>query len=201
MPRALLAPRVDGAAPPRRPAAGRLPHADARRRPRPGRPARVPAPRRRAPHRLERHRAPAAAARARVHRRPRDVGLVPARPEPGESTSAPTAHQARSRPRLRRRAGAPAHAPRQPRRRPALRHRRRHRAPGARRPPRTCCTCCSAWRRGRPKSAAGATDLRDLLARRPAHDQAPLDACSSSPTSSASPAGRSRSASWRSATR
>ena len=48
------------------------------------------------------------------------------------------------------RAGAAAHAPRQPRRRAALRHRGRHGDPGARRPPATCCTCCSAWRSGRP---------------------------------------------------
>ena len=105
------------------------------------------------------------------------------------------------RARLRRRAGAPADAPRQPRRRPALRHRGRHRPAGARRPPSTCCELLQRMAARPAEAAAGATDLRDLLLAAPAHDQAPLDASSSSPTSSARRAGRRRSASWRSATR
>ena len=93
------APRVDGDAPSRRPAARRLPHAVPRLRARPRRPARVPVSRRRAAHRLERHRAPADAVRARVQRGSRSHRVVPARPQPvGRFRLAATCASARCRP-------------------------------------------------------------------------------------------------------
>ena len=198
----LQAPRVDGDPPARRPAAGRLPHPDARRRPRPGRPARVPAPRRRAPHRLERHRAaadsPTCASSPKTASSPPGSCSTSRRSvDFGSATAAPSgASPATSSPcsRACSRATATGSAP------------------------------CSTATRSTPscRRAAAALHVLDLLQRhggtagrvgrrldrparpadrRPAPDQAPLAASSWSPTSSARPAGRRRSASWRSATR
>ena len=193
---------MDGDPPPRRPAAGRLPHPVARRRHRPGRPARIPAPRRRAPHRLERHRAAADALRAPVHRRPRAHRLVPARPVGQRRLRLGRRHQAGGVDRLRRAAGARAHAPRQPRRRDALRQPGRRRAAAAQRRACTCWTCCSAC----AAAAARPRPRQRHLAGRPAahrrrHDQAPLAGVRGLRLHQRSPAGRTRWRAWRSATR
>src|SRR5690606_35398600 len=126
-------PRMDRAAPTRRPAAGRLSHAVPRRGPRPGRPARVPAPRRRALHRLERDGPAAGTVRSRVHRVAGAGGVDAARPQRLGRFRLAASHQAGGFARLRRGARQAAHATRQSRRCGLLWRRGRSGAAGTRR--------------------------------------------------------------------